>query len=238
MSYGARLPEPSSAARLACNATSRPNISRSSLISVLCTIVHTILTLALDISSSDGASATTAHNGEMTHPERAVMTQSQSAPSVPNLARENAAPADPAFVAKLQQAANLANENCDRATALAHTLSGQLREAQSRINQLELDADGLVEGLRAEVETVVGKLREASKPLVERKLAEQGLMTLFAVPWPPQGSLRLLALRQLDCAPSNAGPASVSRGLGHAPWHLPLFQQVNSSGGTRSLGKR
>jgi TRAP-type C4-dicarboxylate transport system substrate-binding protein len=31
------------------------------------------------------------------------------------------------------------------------------------------------------------KLWEASKPLVERKLAEQGLMTLFAVPWPPQG---------------------------------------------------
>jgi TRAP-type C4-dicarboxylate transport system substrate-binding protein len=31
------------------------------------------------------------------------------------------------------------------------------------------------------------KLWEASKPFVERKLAEQGLMALFAVPWPPQG---------------------------------------------------
>jgi len=31
------------------------------------------------------------------------------------------------------------------------------------------------------------KLWEVSKPLVERKLAEQGLMSLFAVPWPPQG---------------------------------------------------
>src|SRR5262245_7086970 len=31
------------------------------------------------------------------------------------------------------------------------------------------------------------KLWEASKPLIERKLAEQGLMPLFAVPWPPQG---------------------------------------------------
>ena len=144
-----------------------PIISRSSLISVLCTIVHTILTSALDISSSDGAFATTAHNGEMTHPERAVMTQSQSAPSVPNLARENAAPADPAFVAKLQQAANLANENCDRATALAHTLSGQLREAQSRINQLELEADGLVERLRADVETVVAKLQSDANARVE-----------------------------------------------------------------------
>ena len=135
-------------------------------------MVHTILTLALDISSSDGAFATIAHNGEMTRPERAVMTQSQSAPSVPNLARENAAPADPAFVAKLQQAANLANENCDRATALAHTLSGQLREAQSRINQLELEADGLVERLRAEVETVVAKLQSDANARVERTKRE------------------------------------------------------------------
>jgi TRAP-type mannitol/chloroaromatic compound transport system substrate-binding protein len=31
------------------------------------------------------------------------------------------------------------------------------------------------------------KLWAASKPLIERKLAEQGLMPLFAVPWPPQG---------------------------------------------------
>ena len=32
------------------------------------------------------------------------------------------------------------------------------------------------------------KLWEASKPFLERKLAEQGLMPLFAVPWPPQGT--------------------------------------------------
>ena len=31
------------------------------------------------------------------------------------------------------------------------------------------------------------KLWAASKPAVEQKFAEQGLMTLFAVPWPPQG---------------------------------------------------
>jgi len=31
------------------------------------------------------------------------------------------------------------------------------------------------------------KLWAASKPAVERKLAAQGLMTLLAVPWPPQG---------------------------------------------------
>jgi TRAP-type C4-dicarboxylate transport system substrate-binding protein len=31
------------------------------------------------------------------------------------------------------------------------------------------------------------KLWTASKPLIERRLAGQGLMALFAVPWPPQG---------------------------------------------------
>jgi TRAP-type C4-dicarboxylate transport system substrate-binding protein len=31
------------------------------------------------------------------------------------------------------------------------------------------------------------KLWAASRPVIERKFAEQGLMVLFAVPWPPQG---------------------------------------------------
>ncbi len=31
------------------------------------------------------------------------------------------------------------------------------------------------------------KLYKAQKPVMEKKLAEQGLMLLFAVPWPPQG---------------------------------------------------
>jgi hypothetical protein len=31
------------------------------------------------------------------------------------------------------------------------------------------------------------KLWTASKPAIERTLAAQGLMALFAVPWPPQG---------------------------------------------------
>jgi hypothetical protein len=70
----------------------------------------------------------------------------ESAPSVRESAREepDPVPAETALVAKLQQAASLANENCDRATALAHKLSAQLRAAQSRINQLELAADGEV----------------------------------------------------------------------------------------------
>ncbi len=83
------------------------------------------------------------------------------------MAREKAAPVDAALVAKLQQAASLANENCDRATALAQKFSAQLRDAQSRINQLELEADGLVERLRAEAEIAIAKLQSGANARVE-----------------------------------------------------------------------
>jgi hypothetical protein len=42
-----------------------------------------------------------------------------------------------AIVARIQRAADLANENCDRALRLAHKLSMELRAAGDRINQLE-----------------------------------------------------------------------------------------------------
>jgi chromosome segregation ATPase len=44
-----------------------------------------------------------------------------------------------AIVAKIQRAAELANENCDRAMSLAHKLSMELRAAEDRINQLEAE---------------------------------------------------------------------------------------------------
>jgi len=77
-------------------------------------------------------------------------------------------PADPALVAKLRQAAKLANENCDRAMALAHKLSTQLREAQSRINQ----HDGLFHRLRTESETAVVKLQSDADARVDRAKRE------------------------------------------------------------------
>ena len=100
------------------------------------------------------------------------MSEPHSASSVPNLVREDAAPADPSFIAKLQQAANLANENCDRATKLAQKLSAQLRDAQARINQLELEADGLADRMRAEVEAAVAKLQSDANARVERTKRE------------------------------------------------------------------
>jgi hypothetical protein len=46
-----------------------------------------------------------------------------------------------AIIAKIQTAADLSNENCDRAIALAHKLSMQLRAAEDRINQLEAEVE-------------------------------------------------------------------------------------------------
>jgi hypothetical protein len=44
-----------------------------------------------------------------------------------------------AIVAKIRMAADLANENCDRAMALAHKLAMQVRDAEDRIYQLETE---------------------------------------------------------------------------------------------------
>src|SRR5262245_36862697 len=45
------------------------------------------------------------------------------------------------IVATIQRAAELANENCDRAMRLAHKLSMELRAAEDRINQLESESN-------------------------------------------------------------------------------------------------
>ena len=44
-----------------------------------------------------------------------------------------------AIIAKIRKAADLSNENCDRAMKLAHKLSMELRAAEDRINQLEAE---------------------------------------------------------------------------------------------------
>jgi hypothetical protein len=70
------------------------------------------------------------------------------------------------------------------------------------------------------------KLWEASKPLVERKLAEQGLMTLFAVPWPPQGIFaskeinEIADMNGLSWRVYNASTQRIAQIVGAAPWRL------------------
>src|SRR5262245_41166371 len=46
-----------------------------------------------------------------------------------------------AIIAKIRKAAELSNQNCDRAMKLAHKLSMQLRAAEERINQLETEVE-------------------------------------------------------------------------------------------------
>src|SRR5438270_893219 len=68
-----------------------------------------------------------------------------------------------AIVAKIQKAADLSNENCDRAMKLAHKLSMQLRAAEDRVNQLEAEVELLRDrAVRAErwLETIQKEIEE------------------------------------------------------------------------------
>ena len=77
-----------------------------------------------------------------------------------------------AIVAKIQRAAELANENCDRAMKLAHKLSMELRGAEDRINQLESEvqlfrdraarAEGWLQTIHKEIEEKLIEPRSAS----------------------------------------------------------------------------
>ena len=80
------------------------------------------------------------------------MSAPQSARTGLTSAPENDHPADVTLLAKLQHTANLANENCDRATALVRTLSAELRDAQQRIRDLErrLETEATLAQLQAE----------------------------------------------------------------------------------------
>ena len=79
---------------------------------------------------------------------------------------------------KIQRAAELANENCDRAVRLAHKLSMELRSAGDRINQLESEvqlfrdraarAESWLQTIYKEIEEKLIAPRSASAP--EQKL--------------------------------------------------------------------
>ena len=72
-----------------------------------------------------------------------------------------------AIIAKLQKAADLSNENCDRAMKLAHKLSMQLRAAEDRINQLEAE----LELLRARAVRAERWLQAIQKEIEEKLIA-------------------------------------------------------------------
>jgi hypothetical protein len=72
-----------------------------------------------------------------------------------------------AIIAKIQKAADLSNENCDRAMKLAHKLSMQLRAAEERINQLEAE----IELFRDRAARAEGWLQTIQKEIEEKLIA-------------------------------------------------------------------
>ena len=72
-----------------------------------------------------------------------------------------------AIIAKIQKAADLSNENCDRAMKLAHKLAMQLRAAEERINQLEAE----VELFRDRAARAEGWLQIIQKEIEEKLIA-------------------------------------------------------------------
>ena len=99
-------------------------------------------------------------NGAET-PEQVVKFAPKSGPRTDGFEVEEVGQA---IVAKLQKAAELSNENCDRAMALAHKLAMELRGAEERINQLEAEVE-VCQGRAARTE---GWLRTIHKQIEEK----------------------------------------------------------------------
>ena len=79
-----------------------------------------------------------------------------------------------AIVARLQEAASISNENCDRAMTLAHNLSVRLRGAEDRIAQLQKEVEDLqsraaraerwLDTIKREIEDNLIASMEANRP--------------------------------------------------------------------------
>src|SRR5262249_24261949 len=57
-----------------------------------------------------------------------------------------------AVIAQIRRAAELANENCDRAMALAHKLAMQLRAAEDQFQDRATRAEGWLQTIHSEIE--------------------------------------------------------------------------------------
>jgi chromosome segregation ATPase len=76
-----------------------------------------------------------------------------------------------AIIAKIQKAAELANENCDRAMRLAHKLAMELRAAEDQINQLEV----AVELFRDRAARAEGWLQTIHKEIEEKLITPRSV---------------------------------------------------------------
>jgi hypothetical protein len=95
-----------------------------------------------------------------------------------------------AVIAQIQKAAELANENCDRAMALAHKLAMQLRAAEDQITQLEAEvalfrdratrAEGWLQTIHSEIEQKL--IAPRSAPGTEQTLVSSNPNTEHSQP--------------------------------------------------------
>jgi predicted component of type VI protein secretion system len=90
-----------------------------------------------------------------------------------------------AIVTKIQRAADLSNENCDRALALAHKLSIQLRTAEDRISQLEAE----VELFRDRAARAERWLQTIQNEIEEKLIAPRSAITAEQTPLPKDAEL-------------------------------------------------
>jgi predicted component of type VI protein secretion system len=97
-------------------------------------------------------------------PEQVVKFEPKARPRTYDTQAEQAGQA---IVAQIQRAADLANEDCNRALRLAHKLSMELRAAQDRINQLEAD----VQAFRERAARAEGWLQTIHKEIEEKLIA-------------------------------------------------------------------
>ena len=90
-----------------------------------------------------------------------------------------------AIVTKIQSAADISNENCDRALALAHKLSMQLRTAEDRISQLEAE----VELFRDRAVRAERWLQTIQKEIEEKLIAPRSANATEQTPLPKDAEL-------------------------------------------------
>ena len=90
-----------------------------------------------------------------------------------------------AIVTKVQRAADLSTENCDRAMALAHKLSMQLRAAEDRISQLEAE----VELLRDRAARAERWLQTIENEIEEKLIAPRSANAAEQTPLPKDAEL-------------------------------------------------
>jgi len=92
-----------------------------------------------------------------THPNKSLKIVPKERPrSYAPLVEE----AGEAIIAKIKKAADLSNENCDRAMKLAHKLSMQLRAAEDRVNQLEAELELLRDRAERWLQTIQKEIEE------------------------------------------------------------------------------